>query len=438
MQKKIPARAAAFLVLAVLLLGAVSAFLMNGGDWSFQSIHGFYKEREKSLDAVYIGSSAVQKFWQAPLAWEHYGIAVLPFASSSQPIDAAEFMLREARKTQPDALYIISVNGLRDAVTAADIHHAVDYMPKSEVRQQAVDRLSDIAGIAPEERTEFYVPFLRYHSSVLTLDLPTVTSTLRNLTLNGMKSACIYPSYLNKSEDMTDYLVRTQEQQPPAEFQLESVKRLLSYCDEEKLNVLFVTAPQPKGTQPVFFGRVNAVNAMIAEHGYPVLDMLALTEEIGLDLKTDYYDTGHVNVHGSVKTTDYLARYLIEHYGFADKRGDAAYADWDAAYEKYSAVIAPYALPFEYEDTEWDEALTAPTVTRDGETLRWTAVEGADGYGIFRRAGAKKAWTQVATADADTLAWSGASDGGVYTVAAYTGGADSLRWGRYDILNVNG
>ena len=68
---------------------------------------------------------------------------------------------------------------------------------------------------------------------------------------------------------------------------------------------------------------------MVMDYGYSVLDMQKLAEEIALDFTTDFYNTGHVNVHGAVKTTDYLARYLTDNYGFQDKHSNPDYSDWN-------------------------------------------------------------------------------------------------------------
>lgn len=38
-----------------------------------------YKEKENSLDAVYIGSSKVYAYWNPNIAWNDYGIAVYPY-----------------------------------------------------------------------------------------------------------------------------------------------------------------------------------------------------------------------------------------------------------------------------------------------------------------------------------------------------------------------
>ena len=93
---------------------------------------GIYEEPENSLDAVYIGSSNCYAFWNPNIAWEEYGIAVYPYCCSTQPLLATEYLIKEARKTQPNAVYIVNINTLGDAVSDVVIHRLLDFMPLSK------------------------------------------------------------------------------------------------------------------------------------------------------------------------------------------------------------------------------------------------------------------------------------------------------------------
>ena len=47
--------------------------------------------------------------------------------------------------------------------------------------------------------------------------------------------------------------------------------------------------------------------------------------------------------------TDYLSRYLIENYGFEDKRGQETYENWQTASDKYFKLVKPYLIESDYE-----------------------------------------------------------------------------------------
>ena len=94
-------------VTAILLCFALVFFVLHHMQRStiahnpnYDSIRGLYLEENDSLDGIYIGSSAVYRFWMAPLAYENEGMAVYSLASGSMPISSIEYLLKDAVKRQ--------------------------------------------------------------------------------------------------------------------------------------------------------------------------------------------------------------------------------------------------------------------------------------------------------------------------------------------------
>ena len=78
----------------------------------------------------------------------------------------------------------------------------------------------------------------------------------------------------------------------------------------------------------------NYMEKITASYGYPFLNFNNYYEELGIVFEEDFADYGsHTNVIGAEKCTEYLEKYLKEHYQFEDKRGTATYRSWDEAYE---------------------------------------------------------------------------------------------------------
>ena len=372
------------LLLSLVVLGVQRLFKVK--DYRiYQTERGFYSERDNSLDAVYIGPSHVYTFFQAPLAWDSQGIAVYPLSVPSMPHHALIYMIEEARKTQPDALIILNVNVFKvTAVTESKIHFLSDYMPLSLNKIRMVNALCDAAGFGLMDRMEYFFPIIRFHSGWDSLDAQDFTYHY-----NGMKGGCIYKTFLSTSKDITSKFTYLEESGEVEEELVEELLNVLDYCDSEGINVLFVTVPQGRSSKPEALKRWNSIEDYIRERGYDCLDLMGATDEIGLQLDTDYYNASHANVHGSLKYTDYLCRYLVENYGFTDKRGTPGYESWDEAAELYNATISQYTLPLEREHAPRDYSLEAPVpaVYASGRdvTVSWEKVEGADGYAICRK-----------------------------------------------------
>ena len=408
----------------------------------YQLMAGFYEEREDSLDAVYIGASHVFAYWQPPLAWGNYGIAVYSFASSRQPITAARYMIEEARKTQPDALYIVSINSIVPNYDILFMHCLSDFLPASSLKFRMLQDLLDRGEYELKDRFEFYFPLLRYHDRWSEL---TVDDFEREI--DGLKAGMYHRQFLNLSRNFSGLWYTVDERMALDEEIETSVNELMDYCDAENVRVMFICAPQIKSDETLL-AQYNTIEDMVRARGYDLLDLRDHIDEMQLDFSTDYYDSDHTNIHGSVKTTDFIARYLIDHYGFTDKRANIEYSDWNQAYFDYIQEINQYSLDFEYMFDHWEKELPSPKVTLSvngsSVSVSWSEVEGADGYAVYRKQDGE-AWKRLAKvypkeqpeAESDgpqTVYLDETAEPFTtyqYTVAAFAEDEDGVHWGNH-------
>jgi len=127
-------RVIAFLVGLVLIVLLIEP-LFRVRDLRIRQTTGFYQEEKNALDAVYVGSSNVYAYWQPPLGFEKYGLAVYNYSLPQMPVDAFKYILEECRKTQPNALYILNLNAFKtERMTEATLHFTLDSMPFSPTK----------------------------------------------------------------------------------------------------------------------------------------------------------------------------------------------------------------------------------------------------------------------------------------------------------------
>ena len=126
----------------------------------------FFEEPRDTLDAVYIGASPVYSSWIAPVAWKKYGIAVWGFSNSSQPFVATLDLLKCARETQPNAVYLISINGIynSDDLWVESLHSTTDPLPFSLKKIALINRLCTSFRRPFDDFAELLFPLFRYHS----------------------------------------------------------------------------------------------------------------------------------------------------------------------------------------------------------------------------------------------------------------------------------
>ena len=419
MKKSKLLRAAVFLILLILAFQAVQSPFRNPSDDGWAAMKGFHRELPGSLDAVYIGGSDVHAFWETPLGWADRGIAVWSFSFNSLPTGAVPYLIKEALKTQPDALYIISLNCMKNyKTTPAGIHSITDYMPPSLNKWALIRGLSEQAGYSLWEQLEYFFPIIRYHSRWSELESWEFTHEIPNV-----KAGLLYSVYNEITKNQSSvYQITEDESSLPEEYEA-LLAEILALCDQNNLRVLFVTVPQAIG-DPSARGRLNTMERMVREHGYPCLDYLAAIEELGIQPETDFYNTWHTNVHGSLKYIAALESYLVENYGFTDKRGQPGWESWDEAAVNFTDVIGPWSLPFERAHAARDYGLAAPKLSKpavDGSaiSLSWAPTEEADGYEVYRKCAEEELgyWLLLAElgAGADQYTDTGLNAGQEYT-----------------------
>lgn len=308
-------------------------------------MHDVFEEPENSLDAVFLGSSTTYAYWNPAVAWKEKGIAVYSMTNASQPVEISHYLIDDMRKKQPDALYIINITRMLEVEKYynAKVHRYVSTYPLTVNKYKALDYMLDITDVPLNERWEYYFPIIRFHTRWKELKKFDVTFTSDNY-----KSASKYSSYLKKSRVRQPVVYDFGNYEEITETMKNSLQTIMDYCKTEQVRVLFVMMPQPLQREQSN-NRQNTVAKILEENGFDVLDLRKKVSEVGLDYSKHYYDERHTNIHGSLLVTDYISDYLIENYGFEDKRGREEYASWDKECKAYYKIISKHLWDEDYE-----------------------------------------------------------------------------------------
>ncbi len=430
-QKNCILKSIIFMLIFVVLLSGVSRIMtVNSLNEEFQLMTGIYQEEENSLDAVFLGSSATYAYWNPVIAWKEYGISGYLYNCSSQPLLVAEHLIKEARKTQPDALYIINVNTLgNDGVSDVVMHRLLDFMPFSAQKLQLTKYVADMKQLSFADRMEYYFPLLRYHSRWNEL-----TAGYFSEWNNNIKNASMYSTYLSTSKDLSNDYITTNQRAEISDELNQSINSLLNYLEKEDIKAIFVTVPRLEKTENA--QHINTVNDILSKSSFPVVNLSNSLEEIGLDLKWDFYNETHCNIHGSIKFTYYFAEYLIENYGFEDKRENPDYASWNEAVDNYTEILNPYIFDFELDNNNRNYDLAAVenmTIINNQQVrfVRWEPSVGADGYVVYRKTDSN--WTYIGKTESCDYVDIYTEEGSAvsYTVVPYTQNDGDIFYGNF-------
>jgi hypothetical protein len=338
--KKTIALVLLFLIFAAAMLFYLNkVFDMKDDKHAEQTFASFYAQKKNSLDGVYIGSSAVYRYWIPTQAYQKYGMRIFNISTGSQPVVLQKYLIQEALKSQPDAKVILldirSIISPSKTLKESDIRRVTDSMPMSVNRIPAIHAAlkyfkAEGADIS-YNKSYSYLSFLFYHNRW--------SDDLTRSDLNPKTKQNPYMGFIYDSSSTVVYPMRQPSYVSGTETLSADKKAvledLLDYCRTLKQKVIFVSSPYQisESDQQLLHSCEN----MIRAKGFTFIDFNTqkMTEKIGLDWSKDFLNTKHVNYNGAEKFTAYLSSYLNKHVQFK-KHSDFAS---EKAWKKASAAL---------------------------------------------------------------------------------------------------
>ena len=298
---------------------------------------GFYAQEKNSLDVIYIGSSPVQPYWASALAWNEYGFTSWPLGTSVQQPRAAIFLIKEALKTQSPKVVIFELRmftkGQDEFDRSSDKEGFIRLLTDNMKVSWNRDKLIDVLIPKFKERYSYYFDIIKYHT--LWKGIGKINYEYWDCKREDEKGGHLVDAdVVNLLAGKQDYsMIREKE---PIPLEQEGVLRdLIAFCQKKGIQMLFTVNPYiaTESEQRNF----NYMSDIITnEYGYNFINFNDLYDKIEVDFAMDFYNVGHMNTHGAIKFTRYLADYLVKTYGLEDKRGGVGYSDeWDAMYESW-------------------------------------------------------------------------------------------------------
>ena len=426
-----------FLFLLILLFSIIQIQSVFTIDYAkcHEHLKDFGLEKKGSIDAVYIGGSDVHSFWSPLLGWKYYGITVWNYSVDSIPVKCIKNLLVEARKTQPDALYIFNISTFKKDSTQSDmasIHRAIDLLPLSFNKIDCIRRLTTKDNYTSlEDAIEYAFPIIRFHSRWDSLNHFSYEIKDRDY-----KSSLHVSEFYSLVEDVSDIIEVYNDYSRVPEDVMSTFIELLEYCSKEKVKVLFVKVPQAADRDQQ--GRMNELEEIATARGFNVVDLLEKYETLAIDLHSDFYNFMHTNIHGAIKITRYLGDYLVKHYSFKDKRGLEGWESWDQASEQYHKELSRYIFPFE--GVTKRSNIPSPTNIKiisdeDKTTISWNNEEDADYYEIYGYCDDR--WDYIGKTDQNTFQDDIVLSHTLYTVVPIKNINGEKYYGHFDVKGVS-
>ena len=337
MKKRILKLSCFGLIFMLFLSGAAGFLKVNSLPDSVR-IKGFYLEPKDSLNMVTIGASETYTAIAPGLLWKEFGFTSYNYSVAGSPISIVKSQVKEILANQDPKVIVIEINGtLQDdeyQINEKRLRKYIDNIPWS------VNKINTIKEIVPEDQqTEYFIPFLKYHSNWQSLDLCIANFYLQSrMMLEGSSRLKGFQTISGAEETKSKVIdVKGDTSVLPLSEKAEYYLRdLLQYLKDEGIdNVLFMRTPHriTKKSYP-FYQRANEAEKIIKEYELHYVNFETQKDEIGLSMMDDFYNNHHLNLYGQKKFTNYFGNYMVEHYDLKDSvHLEKVIKEWDKTAE---------------------------------------------------------------------------------------------------------
>ena len=335
-----------FLCLVVVLLLGLCDLFETGDSPMSRRFKKFDELEPDTVDAVIVGTSGVDRYWNAAKAYEDYGMTVYPLSTDRQPPWLVLNAIKEGEKQTPE-LVIIDMRPFTKPYEAekassydAWSRRVLDALPFFSMnRVDAINRTREaVAMINPDEKPDLishYLTFVKFHTkwekkSFTYTEVGDQSSEYLGFRMDDEKT-------IRVGNKLYESAV-TEERAELHEVNEAYFYELLDYLDQQEYEVLFFCSPHSMKEDKVKV--LNTMCDILDERGY---DYLIDRVENVEGAQPYYYDSSHVNFYGSELYMDYFAKYLDEKYDLPDHRGEEAVAkDWDGVYDRIKEQVAAW------------------------------------------------------------------------------------------------
>ena len=317
---------------------------------------------ENSADVVFIGSSHVYGAIIPQMLMDDYGIASVNAASGNQRLWHSVYELEWLLQRQKPRVVVVDL-------------YTLGWLPRGLFSDH--DTVYNESGYALAALVPRAIPWtnpLKY--SALVREIAVDSQALPYLSTIGIRHDFIWDlsrsnflnargqSLISATFDQYNLLFDTygkalDESITPNEhavlsaFDRAQLLRMNELCNASGAELVLTGLPHLPKSQ--WLGLIEQVRGLAEEQGIAFLGMDTIISESSLDFAADMADSGHANLVGAQKLTDFFGQYLQDNYNLPDRREDLnpRYDVWKRRPHFYAAHAASQYLRYVKDFDEW-------------------------------------------------------------------------------------
>lgn len=307
----------------------------------------FYALEEDSLDAVFLGTSHMQRAYSPMEVYEKYGISTYNLSTDLQPIPVSYYLTQEILDYQKPKVIVLDASNLflDSNESATNWRYTMDSMAYGSSHAEMAE---DFGGrFKEEDALSALIPMLRYHTRWNELNEQDFQANLEEYCLFGqelfrqvisppidevvMNELTIQPDEYYEvteiEEGTSQILGETISHAYTVEIPEENLQYLLKIketCEAAGVDFLLTKIPSiqyPEGYSSAWTRqRSDMTKQVCAENGIEFIDLLYDDTGYIVDYQTDFQDGGyHLSFRGAEKVSDFFGNFLVNKYKLTQK-----------------------------------------------------------------------------------------------------------------------
>jgi hypothetical protein len=290
---------------------------------------GEYYKETLPHDIIFIGDCEVYSNISPITLWEEKGITSYIRGGPQQLVWQSYYILEDTLSREKPDVVVYNTLALQYDQPDSEGYNRLNIdgmrLSASKMRSVFASKFDD------ESMLSYLFPILRYHGrwSELSGDDLRYFFTKDRVTHNGyMLRADVKPlEFTPPAPRLSDYNF--------GEGALKYLYMMTALCKEKGVELALVKSP---AIWPHWYDQWDTQTENYARaNNLLYINMLELSDEIGIDLSTDTFDSGvHLNILGAEKVSKYLGNVFSEKYGVRGHKDDQGYVEvWERKVKDY-------------------------------------------------------------------------------------------------------
>ncbi len=289
-----------------------------------------YRQPKNTVDVLVVGTSVAYAGVNTNVLWREYGLACYNLCSAEIPYWSSYYQLREALRCQKPKLILLDAKPVvysrayslkgRTIQSTFGILHPDNRIGAILACQKTLKDAAGFIWAYPEVHKNYKA--LAWEDFVLPPDNGGLGADWKGyIAMDNIEAQAVPSVYQTGGKTTVN------------PRQVEYFRKILELAREEGIPLRVISIPNPSYSDELPYCR--ALRKVAEEYGAAWTEYNENGLNDMLDYGSDFADVHHLNVKGSMKFSLRLGKDLLAAYDLPDRRGDPAYAAYDACADRW-------------------------------------------------------------------------------------------------------